>query len=258
MTENPVAAESRASPTDNPTLALMADHRSVRHFAPVPLSRDRLETAVRAAQMAATSSHVQAYGLIHVTDPAKRERLAGLTGDQSMVAEAGAFLVFCADIRRHQLLAKRAAHPHIQNLESFLVATIDTALFAQNLALAFESMGLGICYIGGLRNHLPAVDALLNLPDGVLPLFGMCVGEPARRPSKKPRLPLAAVLFENGYPDDEAMLTHLDGYDDTLAEYYAERGAAGRNWSRGIVRKYEAPRRSRLAAYYRGKGAVLE
>ena len=37
--------------------------------------------------------------------------------------------------------------------EDFIVATVDASLFAQNLALAAESLGYGICYIGGIRNN---------------------------------------------------------------------------------------------------------
>ena len=34
-----------------------------------------------------------------------------------------------------------------------MVTVIDAALAAQNAAIAAESMGLGICYIGGIRNQ---------------------------------------------------------------------------------------------------------
>ncbi|GAB6927369.1 hypothetical protein JCM10914A_13520 [Paenibacillus sp. JCM 10914] len=41
---------------------------------------------------------------------------------------------------------------HRSTTENFIVATVDTALAAQNAAVAAESLGLGIVYIGGLRN----------------------------------------------------------------------------------------------------------
>ena len=44
----------------------------------------------------------------------------------------------------------------IESTEKFMVACIDAALAAQNATLAAESMDLGICYIGGIRNDLPA------------------------------------------------------------------------------------------------------
>ena len=241
----------------NPVLDLMRRHRSVRRYAPTPLPRALLEEAVSAAQMASTASHTQTYCVLRITDTAARERLAELCGNQRMVAEAGAFLVVCGDIRRHRLLSDRAGRPHVQNLESFLTAAVDAALFGQNLALALEARGLGICYVGGLRNRLAEVGALLELPRGVLPFFGLCAGEPAEIPGRKPRLPLAAVLLDDRYPADEEVLAALDAFDATMADHYAGRGLEGRSWSDGIVRMHEAARRGYLPAYYREQGADL-
>ena len=106
-------------------------------------------------------------------------------------------------------LRVRDGAPHSARLEAFLLAVIDATLFAQNLVLAFESLGYGICYIGGLRNHIAEVDRLLGLPTGVYPLYGLCVGVAAEQPMARPRLPLEAVYFEGRYPDDETMLQLL-------------------------------------------------
>ena len=88
--------------------------------------------------------------------------------------------------------------------EQLLVATIDTALMAQNVAVAAESVGLGLCYVGGIRNHPEAVADLLKLPEHVYPVFGMSLGYPAQNPEVKPRLPLAAILKDDHYDDSDA------------------------------------------------------
>ncbi len=49
----------------------------------------------------------------------------------------------------------------------FMVSVIDAALAAQNVSVAAESMGLGICYIGGIRNELDQVTEVLGTPDHV-------------------------------------------------------------------------------------------
>ena len=163
----------------NDVLALMAAHRSVRRFLSTPVPDEHIAAAVEAARMASTSSWVQAYHLLQVTRADRRAELASLCGGQAQVAEAGAFFVVSADTRRHRLVAEERGAAYEGNLETFLTVVIDAALFAQNLALAFESQGYGLCMIGGLRNELPEADALLGLPHGVWPLFGLCVGEPA-------------------------------------------------------------------------------
>ncbi len=196
--------------------------------------------------------------MIRVTDPDERARLAELTGPQEKVAASGAFFVIAGDTRRHRLAARRDGRPYEPSLETFLLAVIDASLLAQNMTLAFESMGYGCCYIGGLRNHLPAVDELLELPEGVFPFYGLCVGVPDEDPLPRPRLPLDAVLFRGRYPSDEAMLERLAEYDRAYERYLAERGAEPRPWSGVMAGKFTKPERPELAAYYRSKGASFE
>lgn len=219
---------------------------------------EHLHDAVRAAQMASTSSAVQAYCALRVRDAAALAALVELTGGQRKVAECGAFLVICGDTRRHRLAAAAHGHPYDATLEAFLVATIDAALFAQNLCVALESMEYGICYIGGLRNQLGEVDRLLEVPHGVYPLFGLCVGIPAEVPPARPRLPVDSVLFDGRFPADEELLARLGSYDEEYAAFLRDRGAAGTGWVRTMGEKWRAPERVALAGYYEAKGARLE
>src|SRR5690606_36300604 len=82
----------------------------------------------------------------------------------------------------------------------------------------------GICYIGGIRNNPQEVSELLNLPEHVYPVFGLCLGYPDQDPEVKPRLPLAAILKQDAYDDsdDEALVA---SFDDTMHQYYQERTA---------------------------------
>lgn len=241
----------------NDTLKLLCSHRSIRTFGTATIPDSTIRAAVAAAQRAATSSNIQAYCVIRVVDRANRTELVGLTGGQPQVEQCAAFFVICGDQRRHRLIARRVGMSYDTRLEGFVLAVIDASLFAQNLVVAFESFGFGTCCIGGLRNDLPAVDALLKLPEGVLPLFGLCVGEPAEDPECKPRLALEAVLFEDRYPDDDAMADHLEAYDEAYRSHQRAQTGTDRDWSSGIARKFSEPRRPGLSAYYRSKGAGL-
>jgi nitroreductase len=239
-------------------LALMRRHRTVRAFLDTALDDADVRAAVEAAQCAATSSWTQGYCLLQVTERAAREQLAELCGGQPQVAAAGGFFVVGADTRRHRLIAARAGAPYEHNLEVFLLAVIDACLFAQNLNLAFEAQGHSTCYIGGLRNRLPEASALLEVPFGVFPLFGLCVGEAADDPGTRPRLPVEAVWMKDRYASDAEVLASVELHDDEAARYYAQRGAPGRTWSGGTWRKFKAPLREHLATYYTSQGARLE
>ena len=246
----------------DPVLELMSAHRSVRRYRSEPVDDALVERAVAAAQRAATSHAIQAYSLLRVRDRARRARLAELCGDQAQVAEAPVFLVVCVDQRRHRLAARVRAASRADNLETFLLGAVDAALLAQNLVLALESQGLGTCYIGGLRNGLPEADRLLEVPHGVMPLFGLCAGWPAGpeddRAGPRPRMPLAAVLHEERFPDDGQVLEQVAAYDRETERWYAARGRAGRSWSESVTRLFARPAREHLRAYYESKGAVLD
>ena len=129
--------------------------------------------------------------------------------------------------------------------EHFIIATVDVALFAQNCAIAAESLGLGICYIGGIRNNPDKVRSLLDLPDQVYPVFGFCLGFPAQDPELKPRLPLSVVLKEDRY-DDTKDKAGILSYDQELQQYYQTRtsGAKRSCWTlemKALVGKESRP-----------------
>lgn len=242
----------------NATLQVMAQHRSIRHYTEEPIDEAEVRAAFAAAQQAATSANVQAYSVIRIRDEAKRRALVGLTGGQEKVAQAAAFFVICADQRRHQLLCRQAGAAYNVRFEAFLVAIIDATLFAQNFVLALESLGWGTCYIGGLRNDLPAVDRLLSIPAGVFPLYGLCVGRPADAPAVKPRLGVDAVLFDDAYPDDADVLAGVGAYDDVCRAYTRAHRGGERDWSGEMAKKFIEPVRPAVAEYYRSKGARLD
>lgn len=241
----------------NETIDLLLSHRSIRRFADEPIPDEHVAAAVRAGQMASTSSAVQAYTCIRVRDEGKRREMADLAGPQEKVAQAPAFFVICGDARRHRLLCERAGQHYEQKFEGFLISVIDAALFAQNLVVALESMGYGVCYIGGIRNDLPRVRRVLELPEGVYPFFGLCVGKPAESPSLRPRLPVQTVLFDDGYPSDEVMLESIDAFDEAYCRYLEDRGAKAQGWGASMIQKMAHASRLSVGPFYREQGADL-
>jgi nitroreductase len=246
--------------TDPATIVIdtLLAHRSIRRFSTDPVAEDDLRRAVVAGQQAATSSNIQAYCAIRIRDRGRLDRMVELTGGQKKVAECGAFLVICGDTRRHRIIAERAGNSHVSNLEAFMLATIDAALFAQNMVVALESLGYGTCYIGGLRNDLPAVHEVLGTPEGVWPVFGLCVGRPDQEPESRPRLDVDAVLCEEAYPEDDEMLAFIDEYDRRMGSWYERQGIETPDWSSRIEKHFQERRRTRNSEWYREAGADFE
>jgi nitroreductase len=218
----------------NDVIELMLAHRSIRAFTHESVPDADIIAAVAAGQKASTSSNIQTYALVRVTDSAKREAFIEISGGQEKVRDCGAFFVICADMRRHRLLAERCGSPCEENVESFLLSVIDASLFAQNMALAFES--------------------LLALPQSVSPLFGMTVGRAAEDPWPRPRFPVDTIMHDNGVVSDDDVLSQCDAYDALMKDYYLKRGASGRTWCGQMERFFEQPKRPHLKAFYEGNG----
>ena len=219
----------------NETLDLLLAHRSVRHYLPEPLPDGALTAAIAAAQSASTSSNLQVWSVIAVEDGARKARLAGLAGNQAHVARAPLLLVWLADLKRLREVSVQEGEKGegLDYLEAFLLAAVDAALAAQNAALALESIELGCCYIGGLRNRAEDVAAELGLPQDVFALFGMTVGrpDPARPAPVKPRLPQPAVLFREQYQWGEAQRAAIALYNERLRAFQRSQNLTEQDWT---------------------------
>ena len=209
----------------NAIIKKLNEHRSIRKLTDAPVGDDLLHQLITAGQAAASSSFLQGVTIIRVTDPEKRAAFKEITGGQAYVEAAPEFLVFCADLSRPmRCCTDHGGTPSEGLTEHFIIATVDVALCAQNVAVAAESAGLGICYIGAIRNDAARSAALLDLPQQVYPVFGMCIGWPDQDPEVKPRLPVSVVLKENSYSiDGEAEA--IAAYDEEMRDYYGTRSA---------------------------------
>jgi nitroreductase len=218
----------------NETIDTLLSHRSVRGYLPDPVPHAAVELAVAAAQSAASSSNLQAWSVVAVEDTDRRNRLNAVAGNQRQIAQAPLLLIWLADLARPRAIAADggSAGEGLDYVESFLLGVIDAALAAQNAVVALESLGLGTCYIGAIRNDPEAVARELGLPEGVFPVFGLTVGfpDPAQRADVKPRLPQSTVLHREQYGDD-ARGRDLASYNRALRSFQAEQAMPAIDWT---------------------------
>jgi nitroreductase len=201
---------------ENPTIDLILSHSSVRHFKADPLPSSMVEIIISAAQCASTSSNLQAYSVVALTDLATRKKISELCGNQAHILEAPVFLAWCADLARLDLVCKLRGYTQVvEYTENFLIAAVDTSLAAQNAALAAESLGLGICYIGSIRNNSTEIIELLKLPKHTFPITGMTLGWPEKPHNTKPRLPLRSILHWESY-NLESQEESMHAYDSAM------------------------------------------
>ncbi|KXF83561.1 oxygen-insensitive NADPH nitroreductase [Enterovibrio coralii] len=234
-----------------PVVETLLAHRSIRKFEDKPLTEEQVAVIIDCARAASSSSFIQCTSIIRVVDKEKRRLLAEYAGNQAYVADAAEFFVWCLDFNRHLQIKPDA---QLGFTEQTLIGAIDTALMAQNALAAAESMGLGGVYIGGIRNNPDKVSALLNLPDYVAPLFGLCLGYPAQDPEVKPRLPASLIVHTDEYQavDKE----ELAEYDEIVRHYYRTRtgGTKEMTWSEQIDGTLGKEARPFMKAFIESKG----
>ncbi len=240
----------------NEVMKLLKSHRSIRKFKDEMVDEEKIRAIIEVAQCASTSSFVQAYSIIKVNNMETRKEIAELSGDQFYVEQCPVFLVFCADLNRLDLACKMNETEMKEGFtESFIIATVDTALVAQNAMIAAESIGLGGVYIGGIRNNPHKMSELLSLPSNVYPIFGMCLGYPNHNPDVKPRLPLEVVYKQDKY-DASKDEERIREYDKIAREYYIKRtrGKRDETWSKQMADKMEKELRPHMGEFLKSKG----
>jgi len=176
------------------------NHRSIRKYKNKPVPEEVLDRVLTTGTMASTSGNMQAYSIIVTTDTDLKEELLSPHFNQEMVTEAPVLVTFCADFHRMREWIKiSGAENNFDNFMSFMIASIDATLASQNVALAAESEGLGICYMGTTLASCDRIGKILKLPKNVVPIVGFSLGYPDESPSFRERLPMSGIVHRDVY-----------------------------------------------------------
>lgn len=208
--------------TVNDTIKKQLEHKSIRSFTDQRLSKGQVDLLIDVAQHTATSSFMQAYSIVGVTDEDKKQVLAEI-GNQAYIAEASHVFVMIVDqYRNHQIAAENAQDAEVvTSMDRFMQGYADAILAAQNIVTAAESLDLGTVYLGSLLNNAPRVIELLKLPEYTFPVLGIAVGYANQQPQLKPRLPRNFVYSENEYSvPKQKLIPQLAEYDSIVTNYY--------------------------------------
>jgi nitroreductase len=178
------------------------EHRSIRKFESRPVEEEILNDILKAASRASTTGNMQVYSIIITRDTERKKKVWEFHFKQNMVLEAPLLLTFCADFNRFNTWCRQhEAVPGYDNFLSFMTAAIDALLAAQNAAVAAESHGLGICYLGTTTYMADKLIEFYNCPKGVIPVTTLVVGYPAETPGLTDRLPIQGIIHDERYQD---------------------------------------------------------
>ena len=163
----------------------IANHRSIRKYKSSPIDEEVLSDILHSAARASTCGNMQLYSLVVTLDARVRAELAPCHFNQAMVTEAPCVVTVCADVHRFSKWCEQR----------------DAMQIEENLALAAEAHGLGVCFLGTTLYTARDICRILHLPKGVIPLTTVVIGHPAEQPPLTDRLPLDAVVHYDRYKD---------------------------------------------------------
>ncbi len=224
----------------NETLHIQQAHRSIRSYKSDPVSDAMLDAIIASAQQAPTSMNAQEISLVVVRDAEKRARIAALAGGQAWIAQAPVFIAIVIDFHKTELGVRRAGQTQVvhESMEGFGVAAVDAGIVLGTMITAAESMGLGICPIGGIRRNPQGMIDLLKLPTLTFPLVGLCLGHIQDDMPLKPRMDSNSFRHDECY-DASAHTETIAAYDATIMSYWQQLGRNdGLPWSENLGNAY--------------------
>src|SRR5580704_3510757 len=254
---------------NNEFIRRVLSRKTVRRYRDEMPGEALLDLLVAAALSTSAKSDFQQASILRVRDPQKRMAIGGLFPAMPWCGSAPVFFVFLGDARRLQRIGELRGKP-VRNgtLEGFFNASVDAALAMQTMILCAESAGLGVCPISVIRNEVDKVAAILELPDLVFPVAGLCLGYPQAEGHVSLRLPRLATMHLDRY-DDGSLPQALDDYDQRRNARHAlpkeqqrsnaEYGeAAFYGWSEDKARQAAKAEGAAFPPYLRSHGFSLD
>ena len=162
-------AGCKSQPQEPTALDVIMTRTSIRSFTGDPVSREQLETILKAGMAAPSAINIQPWRFVVMTD---KEKIASTFGNNprgaDMYTKAGAVIVVCGDT-------------------SSMFWFEDCSAAAENILLAAHALGLGAVWTAGYpaEDRVKPVSEALKLPENIKPLCIIPVGVPAEDPEPK-------------------------------------------------------------------------
>jgi len=198
-------------------LHVIYSHRTIRKFRKSQISENVLKIIVEAGQRA--PCYYQTYSIIWIRDEERVKVIAETCEDdltKSMLLNSAALLLICIDFNRFKRMLDLLGHHHILREDKHPVevvyALFEAGLVAENICLAAEVLGYGTALVSYALLEYPTVIKVCKLPQDVVPLIFICIGERAENPPPRPRWPMDVVLHENEYKfvSDEVIKAYIE------------------------------------------------
>ena len=243
-------------------IEVMLRHRSIRRFTEEPVGEALLREIVECGLRASNTGNMQLYSVIATREEPRRSQLLQLHYGQC--ATAPLLLTVCTDVHRyHRYCQVNQCDEPYGNLLWWSSALVDASLFAQNLGLAAEARGLGFCHLGTVMYNTAQIAALLECPEGVVPVITLALGHPAEEGRMSERIGPEGVLHSevyHPYTDDDIRRIHAvrdtDPFNQEMVRQNGTRNYCEIFTTKRYPRQLNEEVSAKLEAFLRGSGMM--
>lgn len=199
-------------------MELLNRHVTIRSFKKQRIDQKLLESILYSGTRASNTGNMQAYSIVVTSIESQKQKLYPLHFNQPAAVNAPVLVTFLADFNRFSKWCEFSkAQPGFANFLSFFSAAIDALLVAQNVCIAAENYGLGICYLGTTTYNAREIIEVLGLPLLTFPVTTLAMGYPVDHPELTDRLPLKGVIHYEKYQDySEARVREIYAFKESL------------------------------------------
>ena len=166
-------------------LDVIMSRTSIRKFTGEKVTKEQLETILKAGMAAPTAMNVQPWRFVVVTDKDKIAEVFAAGPRSGMFTTAGAVIVVCGQTTFMRKPFGQPDGPETEQPNIFWYE--DCSAAAENILLAAHALGLGAVWTAGYpaMERIEPIAAALGIPAGVVPLCVIPVGVPAEEPAPK-------------------------------------------------------------------------
>lgn len=204
-------------------LKIIQDRRSIREYAPDPVSDSDIDMILDAARLAPSGENAQPWRFIVVKDAGTRKKLGAIAGGGSGRRFTAEYVTKKMQERFSSLedeAKKKAAFEKLTSgqVSAFLADApvdlvivgkkdvwdlpFDTSAAIENILLMVTALNLGACWV-----IAPCIDIrdeehikqLLAIPEGFKAISIISIGHPTRPHRPRPRLPLNEIVFSEQF-----------------------------------------------------------
>ncbi len=185
---------------------------SVRNYLPKKIEKSKINILKKVINASPTAKNFQCFSAIFITNKTIKQKLSNINWNQKHIIDAPLVVLFCADNNRIDMCTNKTIHTN----EEYILAVIDATIGATNAVNAAIELGLGTCYLGGIRFQADTITKTLNLKGSITPVLGLCVGYPNKIAPKRPKI--------NKCYDEKYYLAkvkqEMKEYDKLMLKYY--------------------------------------